>query len=87
MHTSNRVATAACPLRAQLQQLRLPMVAVIRFRQLAIKKGRHALGAAPAPDFGWLQPRMDAEGRTPTGINEVKDLLLEPAMGAQRLVC
>ena len=44
------------------------------------------MGAAPAPDFRWLPLRVDAEGRAPTGINEVKDLLLEPAMGAERLV-
>jgi hypothetical protein len=44
------------------------------------------MGAAPAPDFGWLQLRVDAEGKASTEINELKDLLLEPAMGAERLV-
>jgi hypothetical protein len=44
------------------------------------------MGAAPAPDFGWLQLRVDAEGKASTEINEIKDLLLEPAMGAERLV-
>ena len=42
------------------------------------------MGAAPAPDFRWLQLRVDAEGKAPTGINDVKDMLLEPAMGAER---
>src|ERR1700730_10070207 len=50
-------------------------------RSQQIKRGRHALGAAPAPDFRWLPLRLDAEGRAPTEINNVKDLLLEPAMG------
>jgi hypothetical protein len=44
------------------------------------------MGAAPAPDFRWLQLRVDAEGKAPTEINDVKDLLLEPAMGAERPV-
>jgi hypothetical protein len=42
------------------------------------------MGAAPAPDFRWLPLRVDAEGKAPTEINTVKDLLLEPAMGAER---
>jgi hypothetical protein len=54
--------------------------------QSRIKRGRHAMGAAPAPDFRWLQLRVDAEGRAPTEINDVKDLPLEPAMGAERPV-
>jgi hypothetical protein len=44
------------------------------------------MGAAPAPDFRWLPLRVDAEGKAPTEINEVKDLLLEPAMGAEMAV-
>jgi hypothetical protein len=42
------------------------------------------MGAAPAPDFRRLPLRVDAEGRAPTEINNVKDLLLEPAMGVER---
>jgi hypothetical protein len=44
------------------------------------------MGAAPAPDFRWLPLRVDAEGKAPTEINNVKDLLLEPAMGVERPV-
>jgi hypothetical protein len=55
-------------------------------RSPQIKRGRHALGAAPAPDFRRLPLRVDAEGRAPTEANNVKDLLLEPAMGVERLV-
>ena len=44
------------------------------------------MGAAPAPDFRWLPLRVDAEGKAPTEINEVKDLLLEPATGAEMAV-
>lgn len=44
------------------------------------------MGAAPAPDFRWLPFRVDAEGRAPTEINNVKDLLLELAMGVEHLV-
>jgi hypothetical protein len=44
------------------------------------------MGAAPAPDFRWLPLRVGAEGKAPTEINNVKDLLLEPAMGVERLV-
>jgi hypothetical protein len=51
-----------------------------------IKRGRHALGAAPAPDFRWLLLRVDAEGKAPTEINNVEDLLLEPAMGVEMAV-
>ena len=42
------------------------------------------MGAAPAPDFRWLPLRVDAEGKATTEINNVKDLLLEPAMGVER---
>jgi hypothetical protein len=51
-----------------------------------IKRGRRAMRAAPAPDFRRLPLRVDAEGKAPTEINNVKDLPLEPAMGVERLV-
>ena len=44
------------------------------------------MGAAPALDFRWLPLRVDAEGKAPTEINDGKDLLLEPAMGAEMAV-
>jgi hypothetical protein len=44
------------------------------------------MGAAPAPDFRWLPLRVDAEGKAPTELNNVKDLILEPAMGVERPV-
>lgn len=44
------------------------------------------MGAAPAPDFRLLPFRVDAEGKAPTEINNVEDLLLEPAMGVEHLV-
>jgi len=44
------------------------------------------MGAAPAPDFRRLPLRVDAEGKAPAELNNVKDLLLEPAMGVERLV-
>jgi hypothetical protein len=43
------------------------------------------MGAAPAPDFRWLPLRVAAEGRASTEINNVKDLLLEPAMDAEHV--
>ena len=44
------------------------------------------MGAAPAPDFRRLPLRVDAEGRAPTEINNVGDLLPEPAMGVEMAV-
>jgi hypothetical protein len=50
------------------------------------KRGRHALAAAPAPDFRWLPFRTDAEGRAPAEINNIEDVVPERAMGAERPV-
>jgi hypothetical protein len=44
------------------------------------------MGAAPAQDFRRLPLRVDAEGRASTEINNVEDLLPEPAMGVEMAV-
>jgi hypothetical protein len=53
---------------------------------LAVKRGRHAMGAAPAPDFRWLPLRAGAEGKAPTEINNLEERFPEPAMGTERPV-
>jgi hypothetical protein len=50
-----------------------------------LKRGRHAMGAAPAPGFGRLPLRADAEGKAPAEINNVADRVRVAATAAEGL--
>ena len=78
----NGALNEACA-RAAYYRTRAPTCNTLHSNHQVRGPPRHG-GGPLAQDFRHLQLSVDAEGNASAAINEVKDLLLEPAMGAER---